>query len=151
VEREGIENYDQILEEELERRREERGEKPLTPEEQAKRAEWIDEMNRAADEALANPDPEIEKELEQKHPLAQRAFEFSLYVRREPEERGWIPADANDEHPVADLVSSVMSASAKLAGGLNGYTWPPQLNVCANTIVRLKRARSYFDHALLSA
>jgi hypothetical protein len=150
VEREGIENYERILEEELERRRKERGEEPPTPEEEAKRAEWMEEINRAAEEALENPDPELEAEVNQKHPLAERAFELSLRLMKEPEERGWIPADANSEHPVVDLVSSVMSASAKMAGALNG-AWPPTVDICANTIVRLKRARGYLDHALLAA
>ena len=88
--------------------------------------------------------------MNQKHPLAERAFEFSVRLMKEPEERGWIPAEANSEHPVVDLVSSVMSASAKMAGALNGR-WPPEVNVCASIIVRLKRARGYLDHALLAA
>jgi hypothetical protein len=151
VEREGIEHYERILEEELERRSKERGEKPLTPEEEETRNEWIEEMNRAAEEAAKNPDPELEKELAKKHPLSERAFEFSRRLIKEPEERGWIPADASSEQPVADLVSSVMSAGAKFAGALDGYTWPPPLNECASTLVRLKRARGYLDHALLAA
>ena len=150
LEREGEEHFERILEEELERRRKERGEEPQTPVEEAKRQEWIEEMNRAAEEALANPDPELEAEERQKHPLAERAFELSVRLMKEPEERGWIPTDANAEHPVADMVSSVMSASAKFAGALNGR-WPPEVDVCANHIVRLKRARGFLDHALLAA
>jgi hypothetical protein len=70
---------------------------------------------------------------------------------KEPEERGWIPADASSEHPVADLVSSVMSAGAKFAGALDGYSWPPEINDCAGTLVRLKRAHGYLEHALAAA
>lgn len=151
VEREGIEHYERILEEELERRRKERGEQPLTPEQEAQRAEWIEAMNRAAEEAMDNPDPELEKELQTVHPLSHRARELSLRLIKEPEERGWIPSDANREHPVVDLVSSVMSASAKFAGALDGYTWPPQVDICANTIVRLKRAGGYLADALAAA
>ena len=150
VEREGFEHYERILEEELERRSRERGETPLTPEEEAKQAEWLEEMNRAAGEAAANPNPDLEEELSRKHPLSERAFEFSVRLMREPEERGWLPSDANSEHPVADMVSSVMSAAAKMAGALDGR-WPPELRACASTIVRLKRARGYLDHALLAA
>jgi hypothetical protein len=149
--REGEENYDKILDEELDRQTRERGQKPLTPEEEAKRAEWIDEMNRAAEEALNNPDPELEKEMAQKHPLATRAFELSLRLAHEPEQRGWVPEDASEEHPVVELISKTMSASAKLAGSLNGYTWPPKPNVCATHLVRLKRARGYLDDALRAA
>jgi hypothetical protein len=151
VEREGIENYERILEEELDRRRQERGEKPLTPEEEARRTEWIEEMNRAAEESATNPGSDFEAELEKTHPVAERAFALTERLMHESEDRQWIPARANNEHPVADLVSSVMSASAKLAGALNGQAWPPEVDLCAHAIVRLKRAQGYLDHALLAA
>lgn len=152
LEREGPEaDYEQILEEELERRRRERGEKPPTPEDEARAAEWIAEMNRAAEEALANPDPEIEEELNRKHPVAEQAFELSIRIHSAADEHGWIPAGASDEHPVADLVSSVMCAAGKFAGALNGREWPPSVLTCADSIVRLKRARGYLDDALLAA
>ena len=41
-----------------------------------------------------------------------------------------------------------MKAAAKLAGALNGVSWPPPLDSCASIIVRLKRARVYLDDAL---
>jgi hypothetical protein len=152
MEREGPDaDYEKILEEELERRRIERGEKPPTPEEEARRTEWIDEMNRAAEEALKNPDPEIEAELETKHPLAEQASDLSVRLMRDTEARGWVPADANAEHPMAEIVSCTMSAGAKLAGALNGESWPPSVGSCAGKIVRLKRARGYLDDALLAA
>lgn len=152
MEREGPEaDYAKILEEELERRSRERGEKPLTPEEEAKRAEWIDEMNRAGEEALKNPDPEIEAEMKRKHPVAERAFDLAVRVTQEVEKRGWVPADASQEHPVAELASCTMSAGVKFAGALNGETWPPGVEFCAGKIVRLKRARGYLDDALLAA
>lgn len=152
LEREGPDaDYDKILKEELERRARERGEPPLTPEEEAKRAAWIEEMNRISDDAVANPDPGLRAELELKHPLAERALLLAGRVMDEPEARGWVPDDATLEHPVVDLGNQVMSASAKLAGALNGCTWPPGLDTCGNTIVRLKRARGYLSDALLAA
>ncbi len=150
VNREGAENYRKILEEELERRRRERGERPLTPEEEAQRAEWIEEMNRAGAEVSETLEREFEEEPDRTHPLAGRAFELAGRLMDEPADRGWVPADATDEHPVADLVSSVMSAAAKLAGALND-DWPPARAFCAGVIVRLKRARECLDHALLAA
>jgi hypothetical protein len=55
MEREGPDaDYEKILDEELERRRRERGEPPLTPEEEARSAEWIEELNRAAEEAASD-------------------------------------------------------------------------------------------------
>ena len=108
-------------------------------------------MNCAAEEVLANPDPQFEAELKIRHPLAERAFALAVRLMKETEERGWIPAGATAEHPVADLMHGVMSASAKLAGALNSQTWPPPIDFCANHIVRLKRGRGYLDDGLLAA
>lgn len=152
IDREGPDaDFQHILEEELERRARERGDKPLTPEEEAARARWVEEMNRAAEEALANPDPEFEAELNAKHPLAEQAFDLALRLMHEPEKRGWIARDASEEHPLIDLATTSSKAGAKLAGALNGHTWPPEVEDCAATIVRLKRAHGYLDDALLAA
>jgi hypothetical protein len=152
LEREGPDaDYAKILEEELEQRRIERGEEPLTFEEEAERAEWGEEMNRAAEEVLSNPDPDLEAEFRTKHPVAEQASGLAIRLRQEMEARDWVPADASIEHPVVDMVSSAMSAGAKFAGGLNGEVWPPAVDSCAGRIVRLKRARGYLDHALFAA
>lgn len=152
MEREGEDaDFEKILEEELDRQREERGEEPLTPEEEAKRNEWVEEMNRAAQEAAENPDPEMERLLDYKHPVAERAYELSLRLRKEPRERGWVADGAGEEHPLVDLALATMKASAKLAGALNGAEWPPEVEFCAGVIVRLKKARSYLGDALLAA
>jgi hypothetical protein len=152
MDREGADaDFEKILEEERERRRVERGETPLTPEQQAERDEWIAEMNRAAAESAENLDPEEAERLDREHPLAERAGELSLRLLQEPEERGWLSVDAGEEHPLADLGAAVAEAGAKLAGALNGEDWPPPVEFAANTIVRLKRARSYIDDALMAA
>lgn len=144
-------DYEKILHEEVERMREEHGEPELTPEQLARNAEWIEEMNRAAEEALDKSDPEIEDEIRRKHPLAERAFELSLRLRRAVRAGRWIPEGASPEHPVAELEGAVMCAGAKLAGALNGCEWPPLLDASAGVIVRLKRARGYLDDALRAA
>lgn len=150
--REGAEaDYEKILHEEIERMRIERGEPEPTPEQLARNAEWIEEMNRAAEEAFDNPDPEIEDEIKRKHPLAERAFELSLRLRRAIRAGRWAPEDASPEHPVAELEGAVMCAGAKLAGALNGCEWPPLLDASAGVLVRLKRARDYLDDALRAA
>jgi hypothetical protein len=150
MEREGSgADYERILEEELERRRRERGEEPPTPEQEAQRAEWIEEMNRAMEEAANDPEPSDEEDRE--HPLATRAFEFSVQLHREVEKRGWQPAEAGPEHPVAELVASVMKASAKMAGALNGEECPPPVEFCAQSIARLKRAANHLGDAQLAA
>ena len=112
-------DHAKILEEEIERRARERGEQPLTAEQEAERAEWIDEMNRAAEEALKNPDPDLDEELNRKHPLAEEALEFASRLMRETEERGWVPHDAGREHPVAELVG-------RGAGGRRKVCWRTQ-------------------------
>jgi len=124
MDREGPDaDYEKILDEELEQRRLERGEPPLTPEEEERRAEWIDELNRAAEEAVN--DPGALAEAHQKHPLAERAFEFSVRLHKDVDNHGWVPDEASSEHPVAELVTTVMQAAAKLAGALNVNDYPP--------------------------
>ncbi len=141
-------DYGKILDEEIERMRREHGEPEPSPEQLARNVEWIEEMNQAAEEALENPDPELTAELESKHPLAERAFEFSGQIQDTADEEKWIPEDASQEHPAVELTSAVMIAAAKLAGALNGQAWPPPIESCAGVIVRLKRARVYLDDAL---
>jgi len=144
-------DYEKILHEEIERLRQERGEPELTPGQLARNAEWLEEMNRAAEEELDNPDPEIENEIKRKHPLAERAFELSLRLRHAAQAERWAPEGASPEHPVVELEGAVMCAGAKLAGALNGCEWPPLLDASAGVIVRLKRARGYLDDALRAA
>lgn len=157
LEREGDgADYEKILSEEIERARKERGEPDLTPEQEAERARWVDEMNAAAEEALAGMKTEEWKEagdgyLDDKHPLSARAFELSLRVTKEIEKRGWVAIDASSEHPVVMLMNSIMSAGAKLAGALDGEDWPPSLDFCAGIIVRLKKAAGYLEDAILAA
>jgi hypothetical protein len=149
MEREGSDaDYEKILDEELEKRRRERGEPPLTPDDAARSAEWIEELNRAAEEAASAPG-ELEK-ADRKHPLAERAFEFSVRLHKEVEDRGWLTANASPEHPVAELVASAMKAAAKLAGALNGEDYPPLVDNCGHVIARLKRAAGYLNDAQLA-
>jgi hypothetical protein len=139
-------DYEKILREEIGRMRKERGEPEPTPEQRARNAKWIDEMNRAGEEAVN--DPGLREDAEREHPLAAKARELALQMMSEPEERGWVKEQDSEEHPVVDLIGAVMKASAKLAGALNGDEWPPVVELCAGTIVRLKKARVYLDDAL---
>ncbi|HUG12952.1 MAG TPA: hypothetical protein VMM36_18185 [Opitutaceae bacterium] len=144
-------DFNQIVDDEIDRMRRERGEPEPTEEDLARNAEWIEEVNRDAEEALANPDPEVEAELHYKHPLAMRASDLTVQLMRESEEENWVPDGASNEHPVAELVGCVMCATGKLAGALNGKYWPPSVDECAGVIVRLKKARGYLDDALRAA
>ena len=150
MEREGPDaDYEKILDEELERRSRERGEPPLTPEEETRSAEWIEELNQAAEEAASDPD--APEEADRKHPLAERAFEFSVRLHKDVDNLGWVPDEASSEHPVAELVTTVMQAAAKLAGSLNVKDYPPPARFCGHTIARLKRAAGYLNDAQLAA
>jgi hypothetical protein len=149
LEREGPDaDYEKILDEELERRRQERGEPPLTPEEEARSEEWIEELDRAAEEAAS--DSGTLEEADRKHPLAERAFELSVRLHKEVDDHGWVPVEASPEHPVAELVATVMQAAAKLAGSLNGGDYPPPRQFCGQVIARLKRAAGYLNDAQLA-
>jgi hypothetical protein len=158
MEREGeTADFEQILEEELERARKERGEPDPTPEQLAERDRRIEELNAAAEEALKEEETEQWKDgagasSRDKHPLAEQAFEFGLRVRQEVAAHNWIPKNAQQEHPVAELTNSVARAAAKLAGALNSrQDWPPPLILCGTTIVLLKRAAGFLDDAKLAA
>jgi hypothetical protein len=161
MEREGdAADYEKILAEELERARQERGEPDPTPEQEAERAHWVEEMNAAAAEAMDAEKAETWKRdggesddpFDDKHPLAARAFALTLRVMRDVEERGWIPAKAGQEHPVAELMTGISKAGAKLAGALDGRDdWPPPLEFCAGVMVRLKKAAGYLEDAKLAA
>lgn len=144
-------DYEKILEEEIERMHREEGKPKPTSEQLARSAEWIEEMNRAAEEALENPDPEVEAELNFQHPLVERTMELSLQMRKTAKAEGWRPEEASQEHPVAELLDATMIAGPKLAGALHDRSWPPEVDFCAHTIVRLKRARGYLDDALRAA
>ncbi len=139
-------DYAQILQEEIDRLRRERGEPGPTPEHSARHAAWIDAANQAAEEAL--DDPFLREEADRTHPLAEKAYELSVQLMQAEDENNWVPDNASEEHPAADLVGAVAKASAKLAGALNGNEWPPETIFCASVIVRLKRARVYLDDAL---
>lgn len=145
--KEGVGAYERILREEIDRLQREEGRPEPTAEQRARQAEWIEEMNQAAEEMLANPDPEWIREQEREHPLVRRVMEFSLQLRATAEEEKWRPEDAGEEHPVNELLDATMLAAPKLAGALNGQAWPPELACCAHTIVRLKRAREFLEDA----
>lgn len=137
----------EILAEEIERLLQEHGEPELfTADQQARHAEWREEMNRVGGVAMGFPEPRGDLSFE--HPLAGRAWELGSEMLAEAEERGWLTDEHSDEHPMAELLDSVIKAGTELRGVLNGREWPPALNECALSIVRLIRARVRLDDAL---
>ncbi|EIP98508.1 hypothetical protein OpiT1DRAFT_02965 [Opitutaceae bacterium TAV1] len=165
MEREGDDaDYEKILEEELERRRKERGEPDPTPEELAEREQRIEEFNAATEEVMAEMEAEKWKKAaddgdvspddgdDDTHPLVRRALDFGMRVHHDIEERNWLPGDAHREHPVFLLSTGLMCVGPKLGGALDGEEdWPPPLLFTASIIVRLKKAAGFIEDALLAA
>jgi hypothetical protein len=155
-------DFEAILEEERARMRRERGEpepKPLTPEEEAERAEWISEMNAAAEDALREQETEKWKKPgsggfrdERWHPLVERCNALTHRLRDETRARGWLGEDEGMEHPLREVIEGVMIAGGKLAGALgtvgDAEDWPPDPLFAGSTLTRLKKARSHLRDAL---
>ena len=142
-------NLDRIMQEERERLRRERGEpepEPLTPEQEYEREEWIDAMNAHVEEAMAQEDEPGEFE---RDPLAERCQQIGSRVRQDIQTNGWLPENAQEEHPLHELVHGIWFAGAKLAGALNGRRdeWPPDPLFAGDCLVRLKKARGYLADA----
>jgi len=138
-------DFAHIMDEEIARLRRERNEPPPSAEQLERNAAWIDEMNRVANSAIG--EPELSDEIRHEHPLAANAKRVAGLIMETTEDRSWLTDADSEEHPVAELVNCTLKASAKLAGALNHHTWPPPIELCAHTIVRLTKARSYFDDA----
>lgn len=153
-----IVDFDLVCKEERTRLMRERGEKDLelTPGEMEERRLWIEEMNEISE--LAFIDLEAEKWRgenqfeEEHHPLVEKCCDLAIELYHDVQNAGWVPMDAQDEHPLREIVNSVTSAGAKLAGALGmadrSDEWPPDRLIAGNVIVRLKKARGYLRDAL---
>jgi hypothetical protein len=157
MEREGEEaDFERILDEERERLRRERDEpepEPLTPEEEAERAEWIEEMNAAANEALedAKTDDWKDSNRAERHPLVTACSDLGVRLHHEIAAAGWVDEHASEEHPLSMVEYGVMFASAKLAGALgicDEDEWPPDPLFAGDVLVRLKKAREHLRDAI---
>lgn len=150
--------FHQIYAEERARLMRERGEKDpeLTPEEAEERRLWIEEMNEIAELAFVDLEAEKwkgENQFEEaRHPLVEECCDLAIALYHDVQNAGWVAEDAQDEHPLREIVNSVSSASAKLAGALGMAErydeWPPDRLIAGNVIVRLKKARGYLRDAL---
>lgn len=153
-----IEEYDRIYEEERARLMGERGEKDpeLTPEQEEERRQWIEEMNAIAEEALVDLEAEKWKGEnqfeEERHPLVDVCSDLAVELYQNVHAGGWVAEDAQEEHPLREILFSVSSASAKLGGALGMASrhdeWPPDRLIAGNVIVRLKKARGYLRDGL---
>lgn len=155
-------DFERILEEERIRLRRERGEPeptPPTPEEEAERAEWIAEINAAAEEAAREIEADKWKKSdgddlddEQWHPLVERCNALTKRLLDETRTRGWLADSPSPEHPLREVVNGVMIAGGKLAGALgttdDADEWPPEALFAGSVLTRLKKARGHLRDAL---
>ncbi|OQA24689.1 MAG: hypothetical protein BWY59_02094 [Verrucomicrobia bacterium ADurb.Bin345] len=157
LEREGREesDFERIFDEEKERLRKERGEpepEPLTPEQEAEREAWIEEMNAVAEEALEEMEAGGGFDEWENHPLVETCSDLASRLYHDVKDHAWVAESASHEHPLNEIVDGVQIASAKLAGALNGSVrdeeWPPDPLFAGDTLVRLKKARRYLRDAL---
>ena len=155
---ESADDFMRIYEEEREKLRKELGEpepEALTPEQEKERNEWIDEMNRAAEEALQEMEQDPEFFAPHKnHPLVERCHELCRNARSELLRLGLISEIDSEEHPLQEWIFALQCASAKLAGALNPAVedgdWPPSPVFAGSVLVRLKKARAYLRDALMA-
>jgi len=155
----GKPDLERIMEEERARLRRERGEpepESPSPEEEAERAEWISEMNAAAEAAIREAEEgkaagEGFRD-ERWHPLVERCNALTHRLRDRIRSRGWLADDDVEEHPLRALVDGVMIAGGKLAGALgtvgDASEWPPDPLFAGSALTRLKKARDHLRDAV---
>jgi hypothetical protein len=149
------EAYEKIYREEREKIRIEFGEPPpvpLTPEQEADRARWIEEMNRLSEEALREWESGHLEEPD-RHPLLVQCDSLQEKVSADLRISGWMPDAPGQEHPLREMEWGFHMATAKMSGGL-GMTgddaWPPERMTAASMLVKVKQARDYL-HDVLTA
>jgi hypothetical protein len=120
----------------------------LTPEEAEEESKRVEEMNRACDEALSEPEPEPDPHREGldwirtedgdvRHPLQHRCFESAMKLWREVKELGL--ARMSDKH-LDQFVFEFQTTGVKLGGALNGVAHGQEPHDAAFTVAYLKRA-----------
>lgn len=127
----------------------------LTEEEAERQREWIDEMNRACEEALNEPLPEPEPHREGidwvrapdgdvRHPLQHRCFESAIKFRERADELGLERSEDND---LAQFLSEFQITGVKLAGALSGLARGNDYRDNAFTTACLKRALGHLHQS----
>jgi len=122
--------------------------KKLTPEEAEEKREWVEEMNRACEEAMNEPEPEPDPHREGidwirtkrgdiRHPLQHRCHEYALkywrYVKKQGEEKF-------EHKDLGQFVFEFQTTGVKLAGALAGVAEGRARSDAAFTVAYLKRA-----------
>jgi len=127
----------------------------LGDEEAAAHDRWIEEMNRACEEALNEPEPEPDPHREGidwirteggdlRHPLQHRCFEKAIEVSHRVKELG---LEKHSDTDLADFVFEFQTTSVKLAGALSGIARGEDCQDAAFTVAYLKRALNHLHKA----
>lgn len=125
--------------------------KELTPEEAAEEEKRIEEINRACEEALNEPEPEPDPAREGidwvrdkhghiHHPLQRRCSESAMKYWKKTDKLGL--KDSNDKH-LGAFIGEWLTTSAKLAGALDGIAQERGTADAAFTVAYLKRALNH--------
>jgi hypothetical protein len=127
----------------------------LSEEEAQRRNDWIDEMNRACEEALNEPPPEPEPHRQGidwirtadgdlRHPLQHRCFESAMHFWHETKALGLEkPADRD----LDQFLSEFQTTSVKLGGALQGLARGDDHRDEAFSVAYLKRALDHLHKA----
>jgi hypothetical protein len=127
----------------------------LSEEEAERQREWIEEMNRAGEEALNEPPPEPKPHREGidwirtadgdvRHPLQHRCFESAIEFRQRAKELGLEKCEDRD---LDQFLSEFQITSVKLAGALSGLAQGHDYRDNAFTVAYLKRALDHLHKA----
>lgn len=127
----------------------------LSAEEAEARAQWIEEMNRAGEEALSEPDPEPDPHREGidwirtergdlRHPLQHRAFESAMRFYHIVQE---VNEDEVSNEDLDTFVFEFQTASVKLGGAVSGIARGQGFHDPAFTVACLKRALDHLHKA----
>jgi hypothetical protein len=127
----------------------------ISEEEAEKQREWIDEMNRACEEAINEPPPEPEPHREGidwirtthgdlRHPLHHRCFERALDYWHKVQALG---LDKLEDRDLDQFLSEFQTASVKLGGALHGLARGAGYCDNAFTVAYLKRALDHLHKA----
>ena len=127
----------------------------VTEEEAVAREQWIEEMNRASEEALNEPEPEPDPHREGidwirteqgdlRHPLQHRCYRSAIKLSQRVKALG---LDKHLDGDLGDFVFEFQTTSVKLAGALTGIARGENSPDAAFTTAYLKRALSHLHKA----
>lgn len=129
--------------------------KELTPEEAEEQRQRIEEMNRACEEALNEPEPEPEPHREGidwvrdqhghiHHPLQHRCSESAVKFWKQTDKLGLKDSEDDD---LGQFIGEWLTTGAKLAGALDGIAQERGTRDAAFTVAYLKRALDHLHQA----